>query len=183
MHTNVVPVYSALSLFMICILAVPGVAEDIGISDNYSSTDNQFLFMMNQYWIPDMYEIKGRIDGSISYDIPDMLNISVEYGKNRLLKNLNETYSYNVSPDLTYLRSAYDRTVSLEVQEMNLLPALNRSDPGFSAKISQETARFSLYGAWLEYQVMQRYDVSNRTYPELATVPADQFFSIMGNLT
>jgi len=40
-----------------------------------------------------------------------------------------------------------------------------------------------LYGAWLEYQVMQRYSVQNRTFPALATVPADEFFAIMSNMT
>ena len=64
------------------------LAEAVVIQDNMSGNDSQFLFLMNQYWIPDMYEVKGRIDGSISYDIPDMLNLSVEYANIRLMKKL-----------------------------------------------------------------------------------------------
>ncbi len=162
---------------------LPCYGEDIGMSGNFTENDSEFLFMMNQYWIPDLYEIKGRIDNSVSYTIPDMLNLSVEYANIRLKKNLNETHSYNVSPDLVYLRSAYNQTVQSELVKLNHLPALNRSDPQYVTRVSGVTAQLSLYGAWLEYQVMQRYSVQNRTFPELAKVPADEFFKITGNMT
>jgi len=170
-----------LSIFFLDIY--PCMGEDIGISGNHTSNDTEFLFMMNQYWIPDLYEIKGRVDGSVTYDIPDVLNLSVEYANIRLKKNLNETYSYNISQDLSYLRQAYNRTVQSELINLNRIPKLNRSDPLYPAQISGITARLSLYGAWLEYQVMQRYSVQNRTFPALATVPADEFFAIMSNMT
>lgn len=157
--------------------------EDIGISGNFTSNDTEFLFMMHQYWIPDFYEIKGRIDNSVSFDVSDMVNLSVEYANIRLKKNLNESNSYNISQDLTYLRTAYNRTVQSELSYLNRLPALNRSDSLYQVQVSGITARLSLYGAWLEYQVMQRYNVQNRTFPALATVPADEFFSIMSNMT
>jgi hypothetical protein len=158
-------------------------ADDVGISNNFTGNDSQFLFLMNQYWIPDIYEIKGRIDGSITYDIPEMLNLSVDYAKIRLLKNLNETKSYEISPDLVDLRSAYDRMVKSEMNDISTLPLLNRSAPGFADQVSKATARFSLYGSWFEYQMMQRYNKGNRTYPSIAVVPSDEFFSIMSNLT
>ena len=112
-------------------LASPCLGEDIGISDNFTSNDTEFLFMMNQYWIPDLYEIKGRVDSTVSYDVSDMLNLSVEYANIRLKKNLNETVSYNVSQDLANLRTAYNRTVVSELGSLNRLPALNRSDPQY----------------------------------------------------
>jgi len=174
-------VLSVLLITVFFVLQVSG--EDMGISGNYTNNDTEFLFMMNQYWIPDLYEIKGRIDGSTGYDIPDMLNLSLDYARIRLTKNLNETNSYNVSQDLAYLRSAYNQTVLTELHELAYLPVLNRSDPMYQTEISEATARLSLYGAWLEYQVMQRYNVQNRTFPALATVPADEFFSIMRNMT
>ena len=164
-------------------LASPCLGEDIGISDNFTSNDTEFLFMMNQYWIPDLYEIKGRVDSTVSYDVSDMLNLSVEYANIRLKKNLNETVSYNVSQDLANLRTAYNRTVVSELGSLNRLPALNRSDPQYLTQVSGITARLSLYGAWLEYQVMQRYQIQNRSFPALATVPTDEFFSIMSNMT
>ena len=158
-------------------------ADGVGISNNFTGNDSQFLFLMNQYWIPDIYEIKGRIDGSITYDIPEMLNLSVDYAKIRLLKNLNETKSYEISPDLVDLRSAYDRMVKSEMNDISILPLLNRSAPGFADQVSKTTARFSLYGSWFEYQMMQRYNKGNRTYPSIAVVRSDEFFSIMSNLT
>ena len=166
---------------LLCI--IPSMGEDIAISANYTSNDTQFLFNMNQYWIPDLYEIKGRIDGAVSYDLPDMLNISVDYADIRLKKNLNETLSYNVSADLVNLRTVYARTVTSELPRINHLPLLNRSDPSYFDQVSGTTARLSLYGSWLEYQVMQRYTIHNRTFPDIATVPAEEFFSIMANLT
>lgn len=172
-----------LALFFLSVFPYTVSAEDRAISGNYSSNDTEFLFMMNQYWIPDLFEIKGRIDNSISYDMADMLNLSVEYANIRLTKNLNETKSYNVSPDLQDLRSAYNQTVESELKRIKALPALNRSDSRYPDQVSKVTARLSLYGAWLEYQVMQRYGVQNRTYPSLATVPAKDFFSIMANMT
>ncbi len=174
-------IITTLLFLLMCIF--PSFGEDAGISGNHTSNDTEFLFMMNQYWIPDLYEIKGRIDGSVTYDIPDVLNLSVEYANIRLKKNLNETSSYNISPDLSYLRSAYNRTVQTELTHLNRIPYFNRSDPQFPVQVSGMTARLSLYGAWLEYQVMQRYAVPNRTFPALATVPADEFFAIMSNMT
>lgn len=161
----------------------PVTADDASVSRNFSNNDSEFLFMMNQYWIPDLFEIKGRIDNSVSYDVSDMLNHSVEYAQIRFMKNLNETKSYKVSPDLSNLRSVYNRTVTSELAHLKSLQALNRSDPQYQTQVSEVTARLSLYGAWLEYQVMQRYRVQNRTYPALATVPAKEFFSIMSNMT
>jgi len=159
------------------------LAEAVVIQDNMSGNDSQFLFLMNQYWIPDMYEVKGRIDGSISYDIPDMLNLSVEYANIRLMKNLKETESYNVSGDLADLRIAYNKTIMSEINDLSRLPFLNRSAPGFADQVSQVTSRFSLYGSWFEYQVMQKYQSGNRSYPSLAYVPTNEFNSIMSNLT
>lgn len=170
-------------LFISLMCMCPCFGEDIGISGNHTSNDTEFLFMMNQYWIPDLYEIKGRVDGSVTYDIPDVLNLSVEYANIRLKKNLNETFSYNVSQDLSNLRQAYNRTVQSELTQLNRILALNRSDSQYLTQISGITARLSLHGAWLEYQVMQRYSVQNRTFPALATVPADEFFAIMSNMT
>lgn len=170
-------------LLFLSLFLYPVTSDDIGISGNFTTNDSEFLFMMNQYWIPDLYEIKGRIDTSISYDVPDMLNLSVEYANIRLQKNLNETKSYNVSPDLADLRSVYSRTVTSEIMRLKSLPAFNRSDPEYQEKITGVTAKLSLYGAWLEYQVMQRYNVQNRSYPDLATVPSNDFFSIMANMT
>ena len=178
------PTYLYIILLFISLMYMyPCFGEDIGISGNHTSNDSEFLFMMNQYWIPDLYEIKGRVDGSVTYDIPDVLNLSVEYANIRLKKNLNETFSYNVSQDLSNLRQAYNRTVQSELTQLNRIPALNRSDSQYLTQISGITARLSLHGAWLEYQVMQRYSVQNRTFPALATVPADEFFKIMGNMT
>lgn len=178
-----ITVYSMVLLLFTFMCVYPCFGEDIGISGNHTGNDTEFLFMMNQYWIPDLYEIKGRIDGSVTYDIPDLLNLSVDYANIRLKKNLNETFLYNVSQDLSYLREAYNRTVNSELSYLNRISALNRTDPQFPLQVSGITARLSLHGAWLEYQVMQRYQVYNRTFPELATVQADEFYKIMANLT
>ncbi|NLV25648.1 MAG: hypothetical protein GXY48_00530 [Methanomicrobiales archaeon] len=161
----------------------PVSAQDMTISDNFTKNDTEFLFMMNQYWIPDLFEIKGRIDNSLSYDVSDMLNLSVDYAQIRLMKNVNETKAYNISPDLSALRQAYYRTVTSELMRLKRLPALNRSEINYEGQVSSITARLPLYGSWLEYQVMQRYNIHNRNYPELATVPANEFFSIMANMT
>jgi len=171
------------ALGFVFLSVLPSLGADVGTYGNYTHNDTEFLFMMNQYWIPDLYEIKGRIDGSITYNIPDMVNLSLDYANIRLKKNLNETESYMISPDLSYLRLAYNRAISSELPYINQIATFNRSEPGFAQKVSGITARLSLYGAWLEYQVMQRYSVQNRTFPVLATVPADEFFSIMGNMT
>lgn len=159
------------------------IGEDSAISGNFSNNDSEFLFMMTQYWVPDLYEIKGRIDDSVSYDIPDMLNMSVQYAHIRLMKNLNETNAYNISSDLGDLKTAYNRTVMTELGRLENLPYLNRTDPRYQEQVSGVTAQLSLYGAWLEYQIMQRYRIQNRTFPALATVPAPEFFSIMANMT
>lgn len=173
----------ALILVLTLMCVHPCLGEDTSISGNHTGNDTEFLFMMNQYWIPDLYEIKGRIDGSVTYDIPDVLNLSVDYANIRLKKNLNETNLYNVSQDLSYLREAYNRSVSYELIHLNQIPYLNRTDPLYPVRVSGITARLSLHGAWLEYQVMQRYLVHNRTFPEIATVPANEFYAIMANLT
>lgn len=60
---------------------------------------------------------------------------------------------------------------------------LNRTTEGFSQEVPMRTAAMSLYGTWLEYQVMRCYHLPNMTYPEIATVPPDQFMKVMGLIT
>ncbi len=162
-------------------------AADIPIpgnsSDNLSQSDQEFLFFMTQYWIPDLYEIKGRIDGAYSYDITEMQNLSLDYARVRLDKNLNESQQYQVSPDLLELRRGYQLVVNRTIGLVESVRLLNRSDSSYPDQVSMKTAPVTLYGSWLEYQVMKHYSYQNRSYPDIVMVPPEQFFSIMDNLT
>jgi hypothetical protein len=149
---------------------------------NTSSTDHQFLFLMNQYWIPDLYDIKGRIDGAAGFgaDIPQMLNLSADYARIRLIRNINETNEYPVSPAVNNLKTQYQTGALRMIRAIDGIMALNRSEETFARSIPMRTAAFSLYGSWLEYQVMRCYILPNMTYPEIATVSSDQFMEVMG---
>lgn len=59
-----------------------------GASIQTNSADQQFLFLMNQYWIPDFYDIKGRMDGAATFgtDLPQMLNLTADYARIRLIR-------------------------------------------------------------------------------------------------
>jgi hypothetical protein len=58
----------------------------------------------------------------------------------------------------------------------------NRSSDGFSEEVTKRTAAMSLYGTWLEYQVMRCYHLPNMTYPDIASVPPDKFMQVMGSI-
>jgi len=167
-QTSTIPVHATLS--------------DISQKINTSASDQQFLFLMSQYWIPDLYDIKGRMDGAASFgaDVPEMLNLSADYAKIRLNKNINETNGYSLSPEITSLKTQYQIGAEKSVGIINGIMTLNRTDDTFSQQVPSRTAALSLYGTWLEYQVMRCYDHMNMTYPDIAQIPPDQFIQIMG---
>ena len=165
----------------------PKIPDNITISDipqirSTSASDQQFLFLMNQYWIPDFYDIKGRLDGAASFgaDVPEMLNLSAEYAKIRLRKNINETNGYALSPAIASLKTHYQTSAEKSIREIDGIMTLNRTDDTFSQQVLSRTSALSLYGTWLEYQVMKCYDLPNMTYPDIAQIPPDQFIQVMG---
>ncbi len=147
-----------------------------------SYADQQFLFLMNQYWIPDYYDIKGRIDSSATFgsDLPQMLNLSADYARIRLKKNINETNGYSLSPSIAGLRTLYQNGAMQSISVVDRIMVLNRSDEKFGEKVPTYTAALSLYGTWLEYQTMRCYNLPNMTYPEIAAVPPEKFMQVMG---
>lgn len=152
---------------------------------NTTDSDQQFLFLMNQYWIPDLYDIKGRVDGAAGFgaDVPQMLNLSSDYARIRLNRNINETNGYLISPSISSLRSQYQSGALQSIHIIDDIMALNRSEDNFAENVSMRTATLSLYGTWLEYQVMRCYNLPNITYPEIATVPPEKFMQVMGVIT
>lgn len=156
-----------------------------GTSSMISSSDKQFLFLMNQYWIPDFYDIKGRIDSSATFgsDLPQMLNLSADYARIRLKRNINETNGYALSPAITGLRTQYQTGALQSITVIDKIMALNRSDGKFGEEVPSYSAALSLYGTWLEYQAMRCYNLPNMTYPEIAAVPPDKFMQVMGAIT
>lgn len=144
--------------------------------------DQQFLFLMNQYWIPDFYDIKGRIDSSTTFgsDLPQMLNLSADYARVRLKGNINETNGYSLSPPISSLRSSYQKGAQQSITVIDKIMTLNRSDEKFGQEVPTRTAALSLYGTWLEYQTMRCYNLPNMSYPEIAEVPPDMFMQVMG---
>ncbi len=152
---------------------------------NISLADQQFLFLMNQYWIPDFYDIKGRVDGAATFgtDLPQMLNLTTDYARIRLTKNINETNGYSLSPSVSSLRNEYQTGAGRCIRVIESIMVLNRSSEMFGQDVPTRTAALSLYGTWLEYQTMKCYNLPNITYPDLATVPPDQFMQVMGAIT
>lgn len=144
--------------------------------------DQQFLFLMNQYWIPDFYDIKGRIDSSTTFgsDLPQMLNLSADYARVRLKRNINETNGYMLSPQISSLRSSYQKGAQQSITVIDKIMTLNRSDEKFGQEVPTRTAALSLYGTWLGYQTMRCYNLPNMSYPEIAEVPPDMFLQVMG---
>ncbi|MDD1727612.1 MAG: hypothetical protein LUQ50_00910 [Methanospirillum sp.] len=158
------------------------IITDGRTNSHITAADQQFLFLMNQYWIPDLYDIKGRMDGAATFgtDLPQMLNLSADYARIRLNKNINETNSYSLSPTVSTLRSEYQNGATRCIRIIDQVMALNRSKDGFGQDVPAKTAALSLYGTWLEYQTMRYYNLPNSSYPEIASVPSDQFMQVMG---
>jgi len=150
-----------------------------------ASGDQQFLFLMNQYWIPDLFDIKGRMDSSATFgtDLPQMLNLTADYARIRLNKNINETNGYSLSSPVSNLRNEYQTGAIRCTRVIDSIMALNRSSEKFGQDVPTRTAALSLYGTWLEYQTMKCYNLPNITYPDIATVPPDQFMQVMGAIT
>nr|WP_319540557.1 hypothetical protein [uncultured Methanospirillum sp.] len=150
-----------------------------------ASGDQQFLFLMNQYWIPDLFDIKGRMDSSATFgtDLPQMLNLTADYARIRLNKNINETNGYLLSPPVSNLRTEYQNGVVRCTKVIDGVMTLNRSSEKFGQDVPTRTAALSLYGTWLEYQTMKCYNLPNISYPDIATVPPDQFMQVMGAIT
>jgi hypothetical protein len=69
------------------------------------------------------------------------------------------------------------------IKTIDEIMAMNRSEDTFIQNASIRTATLSLYGTWLEYQVMHCYDHANISYPEIAMVPQDKFMQVMGIIT
>ena len=155
------------------------------VSANYTASDQQFLFLMNQYWIPDFYDIKGRLDGAAGFgaDVPQMLNLSADYARIRLNRNMNETNGYSLSPAISGLRTQYQAGTLQSIHIIDDIMALNRSEDTFAQNVSMRTTALSLYGTWLEYQVIRCYNLPNITYPEIAAVPPEKFMQVMGAIT
>lgn len=162
-------------------------AQPAALADppSYTESDQQFLFLMNQYWIPDLYDIKGRVDCAAGFgsDLPQILNLSAEYARIRISRNINETEGYSLSPEVSQLKRDYQTGARKCGGIVDEILRLNRTSEGFAENVSMRSAAFSLYGTWLEYQVMRCYDLPNMTYPEIATVPPDSFMQIMGVIT
>lgn len=176
---------SAASNLTVNITPKTAITTDEGHNSSTTSADQQFLFLMNQYWIPDLYDIKGRIDGASGFgsDVPQMLNLSAEYARIRLTKNINETNGYTVSPAINGLKTQYQTGAMRSIRVIDGIMAQNRSEETFAQNTSTRTAALSLYGTWLEYQVMRCYNLPNITYPEIAAVPPDQFMQVMSSIT
>lgn len=155
------------------------------VNINITASDLQFLFLMNQYWIPDLYDIRGRLDCAAGFgaDVPQMLNLSSDYARIRLNRNINETNGYSLSSAISGLRTQYQTGSLRSIHMIDDIMALNRSEDTFAQNVSTRTAALSLYGTWLEYQVMRCYNLPNVTYPEIATVTPDKFMQVMSAIT
>ncbi len=145
--------------------------------------DEDYLSFMQNYWIPDLYDIKGRVDGSFSYNIPEIQNISLEYAHLRLTKNVNESRNYNISPGMEDLRQGYNMAATRTINIIDTIGKLNRSDPTYPDMVTIKTSPISLYATWLEYQVMKQYKKPDNTIPDLGLLESREFYAIMDNMT
>ena len=185
-----------LPVLILCIiiglLCISGCAdnslESITGSNSISrlNADQQaFYIMMVEYWIPDLYEIKGgmllALHASSGFDA--LFKAACQDGITRLDTNIAEMNQYQLSETTLPLRAAYVLYAQHIQALLSQAEHVDQTEPDWVNTVEKSMSALSMYASWLQYHVIEAFSSSQIASQEYASLSADTFMNIVKQMT
>jgi hypothetical protein len=184
-----------LSTLLVCTIAVMmcacSYADDGALSEStdvliqntstISEDEQAFYTMMVEYWIPDLYEIKGgmliALRASTGFD--DLFKYACQDGITRLETNIAEMDQYTLSTAPASLRAAYVLYAQDILTVLSQAETIDQTQSEWVSIVGKSMGALSMYASWLQYSAMEAFSSSEISYQEFASLPADTFAQVV----
>jgi len=170
-----------------CSYADDGVLSEsanVLIQNNTSTLSEDelaFYTMMVEYWIPDLYEIKGgmliALRASTGFD--ELFKYACQDGITRIETNIAEMDQYTLSTVPASLRAAYVLYAQDILTVLSQAETIDQTQSEWISIIGKSMGALSMYASWLQYSAMEAFASSEISYQEYASLPADTFAQVV----
>ena len=155
-------------------------------SSSILSEDEQaFYTMMVEYWIPDLYEIKGgmliALRASTGFD--ELFKGACQDGITRLEANIAEMNQYTLSGTIAPLRDAYVLYAQDILTILSQAESIDQTQSEWVNTVEKSMGALSMYASWLQYHVINAFSSSEIAYQDYASLPADEFMQAVKQIT
>ena len=150
-----------------------------------SEDEQSFYTMMVEYWIPDLYEIKGgmliALRASTGFD--ELFKDACQDGIMRLEANMAEMNQYTLSETTSPLRDAYVLYAQDILALLSLADSVDQTQSEWVSTVGKSMGALSMYASWLQYHVIEVFSSSEITCQDYASLPADAFMQAVKQIT
>ena len=163
--------------------------ESAGVLTQSTSTlsedEQAFYTMMVEYWIPDLYEIKGgmliALRASTGFD--ELFKDACQGGITRLEANIAEMNQYTLSDVPTSLRAAYVLYAQDILIILSQAETIDQTQSEWVSTVEKSMGALSMYASWLQYHVIGAFSSSKIACQDYASLPADTFIKAVKQIT
>ena len=147
--------------------------------------EQAFYTMMVEYWIPDLYEIKGgmliALRASTGFD--ELFKNACQDGITRLETNIAEMNQYTLSMAPAVLRDAYVLYAQDILTMLSQAETIDQTQSEWVRIVEKSMGALSMYASWLQYSVIEAFSSSEIPYQDYASLPADTFIQAVKQIT
>jgi hypothetical protein len=171
-------------------LCVFGCADNadsaqVPVGSPLSEEEHAFYTMMVEYWIPDLYEIKGgmliALRASTGFD--DLFKAACQDGMIRLEKNIAEMNQYTLTGAAVSLRTAYITYAQDILSTLSQVESVDQTQPEWALSIEKSMNALSMYASWLTYSAIDAFSTSNIAHQDYASLSKDDFLQVVKEIT
>ena len=146
-----------------------------------SEDEQAFYTMMVEYWIPDLYEIKGgmllALRASTGFDA--LFKAACQDGITRLETNIAEMNQYHLSDAIAPLRTAYVLYAQHIQTLLSQAENIDQTQSEWVNTVEKSMSALSMYASWLQYHVIEAFSSSQVASQDYASLSADTFIQVV----
>lgn len=150
-----------------------------------SEDEQAFYTMMIEYWIPDLYEVKGgmliALRASTGFD--ELFKDACQDGITRLEANIAEMNQYTLSDTPASLRTAYVLYAQDILTILSQAETIDQTQAEWVSTVEKSMVTLSMYASWLQYHVVEAFLSSEIPCQDYASLPANTFLQAVKQIT
>jgi len=146
-----------------------------------SEDEQAFYTMMIEYWIPDLYEIKGGMQIALraSTGFDELFKAACQGGITRLEANIAEMNQYKLSESIAPLRAAYVLYAQDILTILSQAEHVDQTQSEWVSTVEKSMSALSMYASWLHYHVIEAFSSSQIASQDYASLSADTFIQVV----
>jgi len=150
-----------------------------------SEDEQAFYTMMIEYWIPDLYEIKGGMQIALraSTGFDELFKAACHGGITRLEANIAEMNQYKLSESIAPLRTAYVLYTQDILTILSQAENVDQTQSEWVSTVEKSMSALSMYASWLHYHVIEAFSSSQIASQDYASLSADTFMQVVKQIT